>query len=57
MGRKKAKRIRRIADGKDYRIKRIEGQMVILESEDRREQILTDVDNLKIFYLEKKEGE
>jgi hypothetical protein len=57
MATERAKKVRRIADGKDYRIKRIEGQMVLLESEDRQEQILTDVDNLKIFYLGKKEGE
>ncbi len=57
MATKKGKKVRRIVDGKDYRIKKIVGQRVLLESEDKQEQILTEVDNLKLFYLEKKEGE
>jgi hypothetical protein len=55
MATRKPKKVRRIADGKDYRIKKITGQMVVLESEDRQEQILTDVDNLKLFYLENRD--
>ena len=57
MATRKPKKVTRIADGKDYRIKKVVGQMVLLESEDKREQILTEVDNLKIFYQEEKEGE
>jgi hypothetical protein len=51
----KPKKVRRIVDGKDYRIKKVVGQMVLLESEDKKEQILTEVDNLKLFYQENRD--
>ncbi len=55
MATREAKKVRRIIDGKDYRIKKIVGQMVLLESEDKQDQILTEVDNLKLFYQENRD--
>jgi len=40
-------------NGNDYKIKRIVNSMVVLESEDGQSQILTEIDNLNLFYKKK----
>jgi hypothetical protein len=47
--------VRRILNGMEYQVKKIVEKMVVLESQDGKNQILTDLDNLTLFY--KKEGE
>ncbi len=42
-------------DGNDYRVTRVVNNMVVLESVNRDKQILTGVDNLRIFYKKKEE--
>ena len=43
------------SDGVDFAVKKIVNDMAVLESQDRRRQILTEVNTLKIgsFYLKK----
>ena len=43
------------SDGVDFSVKRIVNDMAVLESQDRRRQILTEVSTLKLksFYLKK----
>jgi hypothetical protein len=45
-------RLKSIITGKVYEIKLIKGISVVLESEDRKSQILTERENLKFFYEE-----
>ncbi len=47
--------VRSILNGMEYQVKKIVEKMVVLESQDGKNQILTDLDNLTLFY--KKEGE
>jgi hypothetical protein len=47
--------VKSFLNGNDYKVKRIVNSMVVLESEDGRTQILTEVENLNLFY--KKKGE
>ncbi len=42
-------------DGNDYRVTRVVNNMVVLESMNEEKQILTGMDNLKIFYKKKEE--
>ncbi len=44
---------KRFSDGMDFAVKKIVKNMAVLESQDRRTQILTEVNNLKLksFYL------
>jgi hypothetical protein len=44
---------RKSSDGMDFAVKKIVNDMAILESQDRRRQILTEVNTLKLksFYL------
>ena len=51
----KGETVRRILNGMEYQVKKIVEKMVVLESQDGKNQILTDLDNLTLFY--KKEGE
>ena len=46
---------RKSSDGVDFALKKIVNDMAVLESQDRRRQILTEVDTLKLksFYLKK----
>ena len=37
-------------NGNYYKVKRIVNSMVVLESEDGQSQILTEVENLNLFY-------
>ena len=43
------------SDGVDFSVKRIVNDMAVLESQDRRRQILTELNTLKLksFYLKK----
>jgi hypothetical protein len=45
--------VRSFLNGNDYKVKRIVNSMVVLESEDGRTQILTEVENLNLFYKKK----
>ena len=48
-------RVRSILNGIEYQVKKIVKKMVVLESQDGKSQVLTELDNLRLFY--KKEGE
>ncbi len=43
-------KVKSMITGKVYEVKMIKGLSVVLESEDRRSQILTEKDNLSFFY-------
>jgi hypothetical protein len=45
--------VRRFLNGNCYTVKRIVNSMVVLESEDGQSQILTEVENLSLFYKKK----
>jgi len=47
--------VKNLFNGKYYKVKRIMKNMAVLQSEDGQTQILTEVENLNLFY-EKKEG-
>jgi hypothetical protein len=49
-------RLKSILTGKVYEVKMVKGLSVLLESEDRRSQVLTEKGNLNLFY-EKVENE
>jgi len=42
--------VKNLLSGKYYRVKRIVKNMAALQSEDGQSQILTDVENLSLFY-------
>jgi len=44
------KKYRSIVTGKSYQIKMIKDQMVVLESENGLNQVLTNKENLQLFY-------
>lgn len=46
-------KVRSVFTGKAYWIKLIGDRMVVLESEDKSNQVLTTTDNLKLFYEKK----
>jgi hypothetical protein len=43
-------RLKSILTGKVYEVKMVKGMSVLLESEDRRSQVLTEKGNLNLFY-------
>ena len=45
--------VRSFLNGNYYKVKRIVNSMVVLESEDGQSQILTEVENLHLFYKKK----
>jgi len=45
--------LKSLLNGKYYKVKRIVKNMVVLESEDGQNQILTEVENLNLFYKKK----
>ena len=45
--------VRSFLNGNSYKVKRIVNSMVVLESEDGQNQILTEVENLNLFYKKK----
>jgi len=49
-------KIKSSLDGEVYTITRIVNDMVVLESEDGKKQIMTGVDSLKIFYKKEEEA-
>ena len=48
-------RVRSILNGIEYQVKKIVKRMVVLESQDGKSQVLTELDNLTLFYR-KEEG-
>jgi len=42
--------VKSLLDGKYYKVKRIVKSMAVLQSEDGQSQILTEVENLNLFY-------
>jgi len=44
-------KVKSIITGKIYEVKMIRGMSIVLESEDRKSQILTEHENLKFFYI------
>ena len=47
--------LKSILDGEDYIIKKVIEDMAILESQNGKKQILTEVDTLRLFYRKKEE--
>jgi hypothetical protein len=47
--------VRSILNGIEYKVKRIEKRMAVLESQDGKSKIVTEVDTLKLFYREKED--
>ena len=45
--------VRSILNGIEYKIKRIVKSMAVLESQDGKSKIVTEVDTLRLFYREK----
>jgi hypothetical protein len=45
--------VKNLLNGKYYKVKRIVKSMAVLQSEDGQSQILTEVDNLSVFYKKK----
>lgn len=43
-------KLKNLLNGKYYKVKRIVKSMAVLQSEDGRSQILTEIENLKLFY-------
>jgi predicted DNA-binding antitoxin AbrB/MazE fold protein len=50
---KEGDKVRSSLNGDDYKVKRIVSSMVVLESEDGQSQILTEFENLDLFYRQK----
>ena len=48
-------KLKSILDGEDYIIKKVVRNMAMLESQNGKKQILTEVDALKLFYRRKEE--
>jgi hypothetical protein len=47
--------VRSILNGIEYKVKKIVENMAVLESQDGKSQIITEVDTLKLFYREKED--
>ena len=45
--------VKSLINGKYYKVKRIVKSMAVLQSEDGQNQILTDIENLSLFYKKK----
>jgi hypothetical protein len=45
--------VKSLLNGSYYKVKRIVNSMVVLESKDGQSQILTEVENLNLFYKKK----
>jgi hypothetical protein len=45
--------VKSLINGKYYEVKRIVKSMAVLQSEDGQNQILTDIENLSLFYKKK----
>ncbi len=44
--------VRSILSGIEYKVKRIVKSMAVLESQDGKSKVITEVDTLKLFYRE-----
>lgn len=47
--------LKSILDGEDYIIKKVVENMAMLESQNGKKQILTEVDTLRLFYRKKED--
>ena len=47
--------VRSILNGMEYRVKKIVKSLAVLESQDGKSKIVTEVDALKLFYHEKED--
>ena len=47
--------VRSILDGIEYQVKEIVERMAVLESQDGKKQIITELESLTLFYKEKGE--
>ena len=47
--------LKSILDGEDYIIRKVVENMAMLESQNGKKQILTEVDTLRLFYRKKQE--
>ena len=47
--------LKSILDGEDYVVKKVVENMAMLESQNGKKQILTEVDALRLFYRKKEE--
>lgn len=47
--------VRSILNGIEYKVKRIEKSMAVLESQDGKSKVVTEVDTLRLFYREKED--
>ena len=45
--------VRSFLNGKSYKVTRVANSMAVLQSEDGQSQILTEVENLDLFYKKK----
>jgi len=55
MEKKEGDTVRSILNGIEYKIKKIVEKMAVLESQDGKSKIITEVDTLKLFYREKED--
>jgi hypothetical protein len=47
--------VKSILNGIEYKIKKIVEEMAVLESQDGKSKIITEVDTLKLFYRDKED--
>jgi hypothetical protein len=45
--------VKSLLNGKSYKVRRIVNSMAVLQSEDGQSQVLTEVENLNLFYRKK----
>jgi flagellum-specific peptidoglycan hydrolase FlgJ len=57
MNTKNGDTVKSLFNGNYYKVKRIVNTMAVLESEDGRSQILTELETLNLFYKKKEEDE
>jgi len=55
MDTKEGDTVRSILNGIEYKVKKIVERMAVLESQDGKSQIVTEVDSLKLFYRDKED--
>lgn len=51
---KKGDTVKSLLNGNYYKVERIVESMAVLQSEDGQNQILTEIENLNLFYKKKK---
>ena len=55
MERKEGDTVRSILNGNEYKVKKIVKNMAVLESQDGKSRVVTEVDTLKLFYMDKED--